>query len=1008
MPIFDSAMRTSWPTVAAPNDFNMVRSTEHFIPNPDLSNKVPFGPYDGSVDTKQEANVIFDVSHGDIWSASPVDIVPSPFFPSPASSKQSPRHCKAISSALSIAETSSSSISAASTWSSIHTDDDCQTIVPLSTSSRIPSPSMTVTTPSSMICLGPHCSEAFPSEEELENHIRTMHTHTCKWVGCSHPSFASQEGLVWHVEAEHLLVCPCRGCDESGFEDSRLLRNHIAVGHPEVAKNGIKEWQLSKQVTTESAEASQRREEESKTPITQQANQPTEVVGTLSDANAVAKSNPEKDDERLVINEAKRKYRANLQLVAYKRAKKAAGASPVVPQSPESRHPPNRRSFPCRACQKSFSAQGNLTMHYRKFHPQLDPPQPGKALASAVSSPLGIFPTPASMMNTPVALSSHPGYTPSTPGRSIHGAYPTPLSPTQKGVSTFMPTSSPAASAEKAVPFPIVFEHALLPFLKTFLPRWVGPRHIVSVTRGRSPAARRVCITTPIHISRPRKILIAKHLHDLLPDSHRSNISFLFPVGTIDRAFFGNNATSSCWARGLGRDQPDDVCIPRNPFYFPSPCMGDSIGISGTDAFEEATATLGPCIYVGGGHYWLANFHPFVDAYQSAGEPLAVEHPSSQDRAICVAESHDAVASKSSFRLGGVRVTSGMGLQTTRVSHDPYWEEYGADPPLIVTDWALIDSAASHANILRRFPIDYPPSHGSAAAAAPEREAVVRETSAIVPGAAVISSGRTSGYGSGQICEIPAYVSGEENGTQKATREWFIEEAYPFDNEEEWIRGGIGVSGDSGAAVIDAETKCLVGQLWGRNKYWGPGPRHTFFTPIADIFDDIQEKCGQQTRPKLPQSRSEGDCYPVEPPCRTCYDMYRNLDSRRSSRVSMQSMVMGSGDREEGEQDGLTSIEAASELATPRAATERYPNAGLEEIGMTFGTVLWSAPTPSRVSQGISSPGLNDMRSPYAQTLELDDLQEADHGTSDPLRKRASQNAFGESPRAVKRPRFFD
>jgi hypothetical protein len=507
---------------------------------------------------------------------------------------------------------------------------------------------------------------------------------------------------------------------------------------------------------------------------------------------------------------------------------------------------------------------------------------------------------------------------------------------------------------------------------------------------------------TPTPISRARKILIAKHLHDLLslPESqhHRANISFLFPVGTVDRTY-----GTSCWARGLSREHMDDVCIPRNPFYFPNPCMGDSIGVSGTEEFEEATATLGPCVSVGGGSYWLANFHPFVDAYQSA-HPIAVEHPSAQDRAICVSESHDAVASKSSFNIGNVQVTSGMGLKTTRITHDPYWEEYCTEQPLVVTDWALIDSHSSHANILRRFPIDYPNR------AAPEPESLVRSTSAVVPGASVVSSGRTSGYGSGQVCEIPAYVSGDENGTEKATREWFIEEAYPYDNEEEWIRGGIGVHGDSGAAVIDAESRCLVGQLWGRNKYWGPGPRHTFFTPIADIFDDIQEKCGQQSRPQLPQHRNEGDCYPVEPPCRTCYDMYRNLDSRRSSRMSLQSMVMAAGG--DGEQDGATSIEAVSELATPRPVVDRNPNAGLEEIGMTFGTVMWSAPTPSRASQGVASPGFNDMRSPYAQTLELDDLQERDHGTSDPLRKRASFNAFGASPKAssqaAKRPRLVE
>lgn len=816
--------------------------------------------------------------------------------------------------------------------------------------------------------------------------MRAAHTYTCKWVGCSHPSFASREGLVWHVESEHLLVCPCRGCDESGFEDSRVLRNHIAVGHPEVAKDGTKQWQLSTQVTAQSTEAIQRPAQSTKSA--------QEPVDTITSAPGKRKSTAD-DQERQAILNAKRKLQEQLRSAINKRARRASSQPSTSQPSIEDRSSP-RGKFACRACadKRSFAKFEALTRHYRVVHPEYSMPQASRPRGAVVTSPSSFFPTPVSVTSTPTYFPTSAGSV-RTPTSSGGTSWATPLSPLQESLSRS------ATFSDKPVPFPLIFEHAILPFLVAFLPRWTGPRHVVSVTRGRTPQARRICITTPEPISRARKILIAKHLHDLLslPESqhHRSSISFLFPVGTVDRTY-----GTSCWARGISRENMDDVCVPRNPFYFSSPCMGDSIGISATDDFEESTATLGPCLSVDGGNYWLANFHPFVDAYQSA-DPIVVEHPSAQDRAMCVSESHDAVASKSTFQIGNVQVTSGLTLKTTRISHDPYWEDYGMDPPLIVTDWALIDSRSSHANILRRFPIDYP--HRTA----PEPESLVRETSAIVAGAPVVSSGRTSGYGTGQICEIPAYVSGAENGVQKATREWFIEESYASDDEEEWIRGGIGVHGDSGAAVVDAETGCLVGQLWGRNKYWGPGPRHTFFTPIADIFDDIQEKCGQQTRPQLPQYRSEGDCYPVEPPCRTCYDTYRNLDSRRSSRLSLQSMVIATG--EMGEQDGATSIEAASELATPRPL-DRNPNAGLEEIGMTFGTVLWSAPTPSRASQGIASPGFNDMRSPYAQTLELDDLQERDHSTSDPLRKRASYNAFGLSPRASsqpsKRPRLVE
>lgn len=423
---------------------------------------------------------------------------------------------------------------------------------------------------------------------------------------------------------------------------------------------------------------------------------------------------------------------------------------------------------------------------------------------------------------------------------------------------------------------------------------------------------------------------------------YKEKTSFVFSVGQIER---------TTWARGLAKEMPDDVCAPRNPFAFTTPAMGDSIGIHGGDDFEDSTATLGPCVTVDGGSYWLGNFHPFLDAYQSLGT-VGVEHPSPQDRTRCVEDGHDAMSPESNFKLGDLMVTSGLNLKTTRVSHDNYWEDLGKEPPLVVTDWALISSSSSRANILRRFPSDTQSSL---------KEPIINTTSSIEPGAPVISSGRTSGYQRGQICEIPAYVSGEENGTQKATREWFIED--PSDAEEAWIRGGIGVEGDSGAPVIDAETNDLVGQVWGRNRYWGPGPRHTFFTPIMDIFDDIQEKCGQDTRPSLPQHRDEADRFPVYPSCRQCYDLRTYLDSRRSSRMSLQSMIMGPGEGGDGDS---TSIEAVSELATPRdyPCLPRFIGLGVEEAGSSFTNVF---------SPGVvSTPVMNDIRSPYAQTLDLD------------------------------------
>ncbi|KPM44318.1 hypothetical protein AK830_g2292 [Neonectria ditissima] len=522
--------------------------------------------------------------------------------------------------------------------------------------------------------------------------------------------------------------------------------------------------------------------------------------------------------------------------------------------------------------------------------------------------------------------------------------------------------------------FPLVYEHAILPFLSEFLPKWAGPHHVVSVMRGKTPQMKRICIMTRQKISRPRKMIIVRHVQDLLPEKFRRIVSFVFTLGEIDRI--------AAWARGLSKEHMDDICVPRNPYFFQSPCMGDSIGIRGNGTFENSTATLGPSLIVGGGNYWLGNFHPFLEAYQQL-QTVEVEHPSLQDRERCLADGHDAMAQEHSFKLGNLAVTSGLNLQTTRITHDPYWEECDKEQPLVVTDWSLIAARTSHANLLRRFPSETQTL---------QKDNPITSTTAIIPGAYVTSSGRTSGHQRGQICEIPAYVSGEENGTRKATREWFIEEPYPCDNEEEWIRGGIGIEGDSGAAVIDSNNNSLVGQLWGRNRYWGPGPRHTFFTPISDIFDDIQEKCGQQTRPQLPQHRDEADCFPPYPSCRQCYDLRTYLDSRRTSRISLQSMIMGKGDADQ----DLTSIEAVSELATP-GDSHRF--AGVEEAGSSFNLHGPFCP---------GTPAIADIKSPYALEIDAGDLYGTDVAASDTFRKRGTLFAVNSSTERQKRQRVYE
>lgn len=82
-----------------------------------------------------------------------------------------------------------------------------------------------------LLCLGPHCSARFPTEQELAAHYRAEHAFTCTWASCSATSFTSRNALAWHVNAEHYLVCPVPGCCGATFGSKRALDGHLKVSH---------------------------------------------------------------------------------------------------------------------------------------------------------------------------------------------------------------------------------------------------------------------------------------------------------------------------------------------------------------------------------------------------------------------------------------------------------------------------------------------------------------------------------------------------------------------------------------------------------------------------------------------------------------------------------------------------------------------------------------------------------------------------------------------------------
>ncbi|KAI1318478.1 hypothetical protein F5Y16DRAFT_118328 [Xylariaceae sp. FL0255] len=398
--------------------------------------------------------------------------------------------------------------------------------------------------------------------------------------------------------------------------------------------------------------------------------------------------------------------------------------------------------------------------------------------------------------------------------------------------------------------FSLVWEHALLPFLIECIPRWCGPGFVISVFSGRKADQYQICLSLKKPISTARRILVAWHLRDLLPVDLWNNVTF---------KFFG------------GRSLADDALptlpdTPRNPFSFASPDMGDSVGVELSAPAYSASATLGPCIEIDNDKFWLTSLSPFYDKNDGSRKEVFLEHPSPEDRQRCLDAGHDILsADNSHYQLGKLLATSGLNLDTVRVSHNRYWADNYADPPLTTVDWALFSSNAKQANLPRRLP----GSHS-------RKVQPVTSVGQVYPGARVSLASRTSGLQEAWVCQIPAYVDASTSRGGKATREWFIEQKV-----SDRLNGLF--KPDSGAALVNTGTNKLIGQVWNPKLDFGPHTIHTFFTPMEDLLDDIQERYGTGSRPKLPQHRDKADYQPVYPQCRQCYDLQKSLVTRQGS-----------------------------------------------------------------------------------------------------------------------------
>jgi hypothetical protein len=280
-------------------------------------------------------------------------------------------------------------------------------------------------------------------------------------------------------------------------------------------------------------------------------------------------------------------------------------------------------------------------------------------------------------------------------------------------------------------------------------------------------------------------------------------------------------------------------CTPRNTGFSSKPPMGVSIGVGGS---TRDTATLGGYIYIDNTPYVLTVHHLFTDDESGTTYPpgTTVTQPSwqevkefselwerirlSQDtfHEECVKKIFESMKScLPAFSFGCLSHSSGYRGRISRngTSH-------------VEMDWAIckVDESRRGYNIT------------------PCSAHWCRGVTTVVPNREIMAVGRTSGQQEGIVDGCPRFLSlRNEDGTYRHSEEWAI-----FSNsvsaESNWVTSGIGVSGDSGAWVLEKETSNVIGLIWGRDYEEGEkendGEIFTYFTPILDIFDDIRELTG--------------------------------------------------------------------------------------------------------------------------------------------------------------------
>ncbi|KAK2027344.1 hypothetical protein LX32DRAFT_621016 [Colletotrichum zoysiae] len=281
------------------------------------------------------------------------------------------------------------------------------------------------------------------------------------------------------------------------------------------------------------------------------------------------------------------------------------------------------------------------------------------------------------------------------------------------------------------------------------------------------------------------------------------------------------------------QDEPEDRWArAKNPFKHSMQVCGDSIGVEGMDG----AATLGPAVKLGNNQGWLINWHLFqgIRDWETLDGDFGVP-----DHHLVHPAPMDCRGNESPRRIAKLHGFSGRMFETYRPSQS--LKRFATSNPHdgktvmnVVTDWAFCTAIGDELMHNRlRFA---PPGIEAEYFSGPMRGQFTENPQLQI----IMTTGRSSGFRYAVVCETPAEV---RQLPTEPTREWYLEQP-DVPPAFDWVCEGPGMPGDSGAAVVHAETDCVLGQIWGRNRYGGSRNdlRVTYFTHIMDIFDDITDR----------------------------------------------------------------------------------------------------------------------------------------------------------------------